>query len=152
VTCHTLPLSSRCRWWPRVKYEACCVSYFQHSQYIAPKAEYFPLIHPLLSISSFFSSPTPRHFSCVRMASGIQRATDGSFMHPTCTQRAADGPSHLHSCYVCAHVTSQWLIGIQRATNGSFAHPTSFKSGQRTLSPAPNRVSSRPFCTFAIAS
>ena len=73
-------------------------------------------------------------------------------MHPTCIQRAAEGPSHLHSCCVCSHITSQWPIGIQRATDGSFAHPTSFQSGQRTLSPAPNRASSRPSCTLAIAS
>ena len=69
-----------------------------------------------------------------------------SNLHPESGRRALSPAPML--CLLPRHVP----ISIQRATDGSFAHPTSFQSGQRTLSPAPNRASSRPSCIFAIAS
>ena len=50
--------------------------------------------------------------------------TDRFFMHPTCIQRVADGPSHLHPCYVCSHVTSQ-LASKEQLTGRSRTQPAS---------------------------
>jgi len=62
-------------------------------------------------------------------------ATDGSFMHPTCTQRAPDGPSHpLLKCILAAiifpaskNVAPQRLPAPERATDGLFTHQTCFQ-------------------------
>ena len=56
------------------------------------------------------------HQCHVPVAIGIQKATDGSLMHPTCFQRAADR-SFMHPHLIC----------FQKATDGSFMHPTCFQ-------------------------
>jgi len=80
----------------------------------------------------------------------VTRATNGSFRHPTCTQRAADRPSHLHPYHALV------VSGIQRATDGSFMHPTCTQrgqeSGQWALSPAPWYVCTHVTSQWLLAS
>jgi hypothetical protein len=92
-------------------------------------------------------------------------------MHPTYTQRAADGPSHLRPCYVCSHVTSQRattcnpterlagpLIHSKSCPSDSHYLPnlafqqSSPPASQRRALPAPNRQTGRPSHSFEIRS
>lgn len=108
------------------------------------------------------------HITTLLWWPGIQRTTDGSFMHPTYTQRAADGPSHLRPCYVCSHVTSQRattcnpterlagpLIHSKSCPSDSHYLPnlafqqSSPPASQRCALPAPNQLTGRPSHSFS---
>ena len=57
----------------------------------------FKLLSQLLFLQSNTTTLLPCLHPChIPVTIGIQRVTDGSFMHPTYFQRAADGLSHLH--------------------------------------------------------
>ena len=87
------------------------------------------------------------------MASDIQRATDGTFMHPSRTQRAADGLSPAPMlCLHPRHIPASgcWHPESDRQV---FHAPNQLpESARRALSPAPNNAASRPPCSFEIAS